>query len=88
MQCHRKPSVHCSRVDDPLPAVIQDLVDTGVEIRGDRDVCNLFPGVRAADEADWDTEYNDLILSVKIVDSLDEAIELSTCTDRGIPMRL
>jgi len=67
--------VHCSRVDDLLPAVIQDLIDTGVEIRGDRDVCNLFPGVRAADEADWDTEYNDLILSVKIVDSLDEAIE-------------
>lgn len=51
------------------------LIDGGVEIRGcDRTVA-LMPGpVIAAVDADWDAEYLDLIVSVKIVDSLDEAI--------------
>jgi glutamate-5-semialdehyde dehydrogenase len=35
----------------------------------------LVPAVKAATEMDWDTEYNDLVLNVKIVDSMDDAME-------------
>ncbi len=46
----------------------------GVELRGDEKVRRLDPGTKAAAEKDWETEYNDMILSVKIVSSLDEAV--------------
>jgi glutamate-5-semialdehyde dehydrogenase len=46
----------------------------GVEIRGDQRVRNILRDARPATEQDWDAEYLDLILSVKIVDSLEEAI--------------
>ncbi len=45
-----------------------------VELRGDRRVAELID-VRPATEEDWRTEYNDLVLSIKVVDSLAEAIE-------------
>ena len=47
----------------------------GVELRGNAEVCRRFEGVGPASEEDWSTEYLELILSVKIVDNLDEAIE-------------
>lgn len=46
-----------------------------VELRGDSETCRLLPRARPATPVDWDTEYLDLILAVKVVDSLDEAIE-------------
>jgi glutamate-5-semialdehyde dehydrogenase len=46
----------------------------GVELRGDDALCAQYPGVKAATEEDWRTEYLDLILSVKTVRSLDEAL--------------
>jgi glutamate-5-semialdehyde dehydrogenase len=56
-----------------LPAVIAALQEVGVELRGDPQACAL--GVpNPADEADWDTEYSDLILSVKVVANLEEAL--------------
>ncbi|MEM7012245.1 MAG: glutamate-5-semialdehyde dehydrogenase [Verrucomicrobiota bacterium] len=51
----------------------QALIDAGVELRGDEKVVELL-GTKAAEEADWKTEYLDLILAVKIVGSLDDAI--------------
>jgi glutamate-5-semialdehyde dehydrogenase len=70
--------VHSDVAADFLPGVIRDLRDAGVELRvdgraraaagGDGD--SLFD----ATEEDWATEYLDLILAVKVVDSLDEAI--------------
>ncbi len=45
-----------------------------VEIRGDEDACRIVPEFKQADEADWGTEYLDYILSVKLVDSLEDAI--------------
>lgn len=57
-----------------LPAMAARLSRAAVEIRGDERVVELVPAARPATEADWDTEYLDLILSIKIVDSLDEAI--------------
>ncbi len=58
-----------------LPAIATRLKDAGVEIRGCDRTRSLIPGINAATEEDWSTEYLDLILSVKVVDSLDEAIE-------------
>jgi glutamate-5-semialdehyde dehydrogenase len=58
-----------------LPQAAQRLAAAGVEIRGDDRVCALIPGAKRATPEDWDTEYLDLILAVKIVDSPDEAIE-------------
>jgi len=60
-----------------LPAVVEKLKSAHVEIRGDRKTMALLPnaGVVPATEADWSTEYSDLVLSVKIVSGLDEAID-------------
>ena len=46
-----------------------------MEIRGDERTQALVPGLKAATEEDWVTEYLDLVLSVRVVRSLEEAIE-------------
>jgi len=56
-----------------LPAVAEDLRAAGVELRGDDDAQRLAGAVPAADE-DWDTEYLDLVLAVRVVSGLDEAL--------------
>lgn len=58
-----------------LPAVLGELSRMGVEIRGDETVCSVFQAAVPASEHDWSEEYLDLILSVRVVDGLDEAIE-------------
>ncbi len=57
-----------------LKALAPALIDKGVELRGDTDVCSFVPTAKSAKDTDWDTEYLDLILALKIVDSPDEAI--------------
>jgi len=57
-----------------LPAMAKRLTTAGVELRGDDAACALVPEIKHATDEDWDTEYLDLILSVKIVDSIGEAI--------------
>ncbi|MGH2722449.1 MAG: glutamate-5-semialdehyde dehydrogenase [Actinomycetota bacterium] len=57
-----------------LPQALDALAAAGVEIRGDEAVRALWPAAVPATEADWGTEYLDLILAVKVVGSLDEAI--------------
>lgn len=57
-----------------LPKVCKRLADAGVEIRGCEKTRSLVPGVKEATEEDWYTEYLDLILAVKVVSGLDEAI--------------
>jgi len=59
---------------DFLPAVCQALTDKGVQIRGDEKVCEVWPGAVAATEQDWYEEYLDLIMAVKVVENMDEAI--------------
>lgn len=58
-----------------LPPAAKALLAHGVELRGDQRACQLVPEIKLATPADWDQEYNDLIMAVKVVDSLDEAIE-------------
>ncbi len=57
-----------------LPAVCTALEAHGVELRGDKKACELFE-MKPATEDDWGTEYLDLIVSIKVVSSLDEALE-------------
>ena len=66
--------VHRSIAGDFLPHMAEDYAHAGVELRGDAGVREIID-VREASNEDWETEYNDLILSIKIVDSLREAID-------------
>ncbi len=61
--------------EEALRAIVADLQQAGVEIRGCPRTVKLCPGVVPATAEDWDTEYLDLILSVMVVGSLDEALE-------------
>ena len=58
-----------------LPKVCADLTAKGVEIRGDDRTRALYPQAIPATESDWPTEYLAFTLAIKVVDSLDEAIE-------------
>ena len=66
--------VHRAVADRFLPAVAARLGEAGVEIRGDDTTRALVPAARPATDEDWDTEYLDLILAVRVVDDLDAAI--------------
>ncbi len=57
-----------------LPPMVRRLREAGVEVRGCPRTRGLVPGMAPATEADWDTEYLDLILSVKVVGSFEEAV--------------
>ena len=54
--------------------ILEDLAAAGCEIRGDKDVQAVFRSANAASEEDWRTEYLDAIISVKVVDSIEQAI--------------
>jgi glutamate-5-semialdehyde dehydrogenase len=66
--------VHKDVVATHLFPVLTALMDKGCEIRGDETVVRLVHGAVPATEADWHTEYEDAILSVKIVDNVEAAI--------------
>lgn len=57
-----------------LPRMAAELQRMGVELRGDPATRAIVPQAAAATEADWDAEYLDLILAVKVVEGLDEAL--------------
>ncbi|MEO2675711.1 glutamate-5-semialdehyde dehydrogenase, partial [Enterococcus faecium] len=57
-----------------LPAIEKELVEHGVSLRADARALEYLETAALAEEADWDTEYLDYILAVKVVDSLSEAI--------------
>lgn len=67
--------IHESIVEDYLPAICNRLAEKNVEIRGDEIVCSIIKSAHKATEEDWYTEYLDYIMSVKVVKSVDEAIE-------------
>lgn len=66
--------IHQDVAEKDLPAIAQALIDHGVQLRGDERARAIVPQMQAATAEDWDTEYNDLIMAVKVVDSLDDAI--------------
>ena len=62
-------------VDTHLKPIADALIEAGCELRGDQDVCKQIDSATPAADEDWSTEYLDSILSVKIVDGVDAAIE-------------
>jgi glutamate-5-semialdehyde dehydrogenase len=66
--------VHSEIARKWLPGALDVLNGRGVEIRGDERVCELWPQAVAASPQDWATEYLDLVLAVRVVDSVDDAI--------------
>lgn len=66
--------IHRDIAAEFLPVIAKALMKHGVQLRGDEMACQLVSTIRPVTEEDWDTEYNDLIMAVKIVDSLDDAI--------------
>jgi glutamate-5-semialdehyde dehydrogenase len=67
--------VHREIASTWLPACLDVLAKAGVQVRGDERVLELWPAALPASEADWATEYLDLIIAVRVVDSLEAAIE-------------
>ncbi len=67
--------IHRAEADGLLPAIARSLGEKGVEIRGCPETVRRVPEAHPAQDADWDAEYLDLILAVKVVDSLDAAMD-------------
>ena len=67
--------VHEKVAEKVLPAIGKALSEGGVEIRGDEITCRLIPEAKAATEEDWATEYLDLIISSKVVESVEAAVD-------------
>lgn len=66
--------VHRDVAEAFLPTVCTKLRDKNVELRGDDTCQKIVAEVKAASEDDWDTEYLDLVLSIKVIDDLSAAI--------------
>ena len=66
--------VHRAVAEEFLPLLKARLDEKQVEIRADKEACALVDGFVPAAEEDWGREYLDYILSLKLVDSIDEAI--------------
>jgi len=58
-----------------LPAMGRRFREAGVALRGCPDTCRLVPGSEPATDADWPAEYLDLVLAVRVVESMDQAID-------------
>jgi glutamate-5-semialdehyde dehydrogenase len=66
--------VHKDVAEEFLPRMVRALRDGGVEIRGCERTRQISQGIKEATEEDWATEYLDLILAIKVVGDIDEAI--------------
>lgn len=67
--------VHKNIAEKFMPEIGKALQSKNVEIRGDKATINLIEGAIPATEQDWATEYEDFIISAKVVENIDEAIE-------------
>ena len=67
--------VHAAIAERALPEIGAALLAAGVELRCDARAKALIPGSIDAVEEDWSTEYNDLVLSIRVVDGISEAID-------------
>ncbi|MEO0533310.1 MAG: glutamate-5-semialdehyde dehydrogenase [Cyanobacteria bacterium P01_A01_bin.123] len=67
--------VHRAIAAQVLPRVTFVLQSHGVELRGDAATRQILPEIDAATITDWSTEYSDLILSIRVVDNLEQAID-------------
>jgi glutamate-5-semialdehyde dehydrogenase len=68
--------VHADAAEVAVPALVEALVEAGVEVRADEGVRELAPEAGAAGEDDWGREFGDLVLAMRVVDDFDEACGL------------
>ena len=66
--------IHRQVASTYLPVIAKALIKHGVQLRGDEAARKIVPEIIPVTAEDWDTEYNDLIMAVKVVDSFDAAI--------------
>lgn len=66
--------IHSAALERTLPAIVERLKSKGVEVRTDERAMKVCPDTAPASEEDWGTEYLDAIISVRTVDSIEEAI--------------
>ncbi len=66
--------IHRQVASTYLPVIAKALIKHDVQLRGDEAARKIVPEIIPVTAEDWDTEYNDLIMAVKVVDSLDAAI--------------
>ena len=66
--------VHRDIAGEVLPDIARALMAHGVELRGDEKARALVPGMTPAKASDWGTEFNDLIMAVRVVGDMDEAL--------------
>ena len=67
--------IHQDIAQEALPQIARALLDKGVILRGDAASCQLVPEATPASDEDWGREFNDLIMAVKVVRGMDEALE-------------
>ena len=67
--------IHQRVASEVVPMIVQCLKQHQAEIRGDERACRITTEIAEASEEDWGTEYLDAVISMKIVDSLEEAID-------------
>ena len=70
-----KVLIHQAEAERFLPQLEAAMTAAQVELRGDQRARSILPHIQSATEADWSAEYLDLILTLKVVDSLEEALE-------------
>ncbi|HYW21592.1 MAG TPA: glutamate-5-semialdehyde dehydrogenase [Nodularia sp. (in: cyanobacteria)] len=66
--------IHKSIAADFLPKIAEALQKVDVQLKGEQRTLEILPDIATATVRDWETEYSDLILAIKIVDSLEDAI--------------
>ncbi len=76
--------VHAAIAERFLPPMGERFRTAGVELRGCERTRRILPYAKAATDADWDTEYLDLILAIKVVDSIEEAIDFIRAHGTGL----
>ncbi|MDF1595185.1 MAG: glutamate-5-semialdehyde dehydrogenase [Acidimicrobiia bacterium] len=67
--------VHGDVAAEFLPVIAERLLSAGVELRGDAETRVILPGIAPATEDDWPTEFLDLVMAIKVVPSLDAALD-------------
>ena len=67
--------VHSRVASKFIPQIASQLVQAGVEVRGDQATCRLALGIAPATEKDWGEEYLRLCIAIRVVDGLEDAIE-------------
>lgn len=69
-----KVIIHEKIADSFLPKLYDELKQNGVEVRGDEKAKSICGGIISATEEDWGTEYLDLVIAIKMVKNIEEAI--------------